>query len=89
MELRNKNHKSLKEKKILFGFEKTLLKLLWNQVRPRLNVGTTMSVEINILLDRLSIQDKSQEEMLIQQANALVNQEYTICLLESQVAQSV
>lgn len=47
------------------------------------------SVEINILLDRLSIQDKSQEEMLIQQANALVNQEYTICLLESQVAQSV
>ena len=47
------------------------------------------SVEINILLDRLSAQDKSQEKMLIQQASAVVNQEYTICLLESQVAQSV
>ena len=42
------------------------------------------SVEMNILLDRLSAQDKSQEKILVQQANTLVNQEYTICLLESQ-----
>lgn len=47
------------------------------------------SVEINILLDRLSEQDKSQEEMLVQQANTLVNQEYTICLLEAQASQAV